>query len=416
MGTILGNRFIPQNPTPKQLEYLLYADEEALYGGAAGGGKSSALLMAALQYVEETNYAALILRRTYADLALPEALMPRAESWLGGKARWHDGTKTWTFPAGPTLTFGYLETERDKYRYQGSAFQFIGFDELTQFTETQYRYLFSRLRRPEGSTIPLRMRSASNPGGVGHEWVKLYLVEQPGKFFPARLIDNPYLDRETYIKTLQHLDPITRAQLLDGNWGIVESGGLFEKQWFRIVGEAPTDTLWVRWWDLAATNPRPGTDPDWTVGGLVGLHRGRWYVGDVKRMRGTPGDVELLIRQTAELDGRLISVRMEQEPGSSGVNTIDHYRRQVLAGWDFDGVRSTGSKVERARPASSAAHAGNISLVRGPWIPEFLDEVHAFPQGGHDDQVDVLSGAIGVLSLEPDQTLVEETRVEISPF
>ncbi len=112
--TILGNRFIPQHPTPKQLEFLLYDDEEARYGGAVGGGKSSALLMAALQYVQEPNYAALLLRRTYADLSLPDALMPRAEEWLGGMAHWHDNTKTWTFPSGATLTFGYLETERDR--------------------------------------------------------------------------------------------------------------------------------------------------------------------------------------------------------------------------------------------------------------------------------------------------------------
>ena len=140
-----------------------------MYGGAAGGGKSSCLLMAALKYVHLPDYSAILFRRTYSDLSLPGALMDRANEWLRGTdAHWQDQKKTWTFPSGSTLTFGYLDNENAKYRYQGSNFDFVGWDELTQFTESQYRYLFSRLRRSAGSDIPLRMRSASNPGGFGH--------------------------------------------------------------------------------------------------------------------------------------------------------------------------------------------------------------------------------------------------------
>jgi hypothetical protein len=103
---------------------------EALFGGAAGGGKSDSLLMAALQYVDEPGYAAILFRRTYADLALPGAIMDRSKEWLSGKgARWNEREKTWTFPSGATLSFGYLEHENDKYRYQGSEFQFAGFDD-----------------------------------------------------------------------------------------------------------------------------------------------------------------------------------------------------------------------------------------------------------------------------------------------
>ena len=157
--------FIPHTPTPKQLAFLLLGGQEALFGGSAGGGKTDALLMAALQSVDTPGYAALVLRRTYADLSLPGALMDRAQEWLGPTAaRWHDTEKTWAFPSGATITFGYLEHELDKFRYQGSELSFCAFDELTQFTESQYRYLFSRLRRLAGSDIPLRMRSASNPG------------------------------------------------------------------------------------------------------------------------------------------------------------------------------------------------------------------------------------------------------------
>jgi hypothetical protein len=139
-----------------------------------------------------------------------------------------------TFPSGAKLAFGYLETEADKFRYQGAEFQFIGFDELTQFTETQYRYLFSRLRRLENCPIPLRMRSASNPGGVGHDWVKQrFLTEGPSfgrVFVPALLEDNPFLDQKECEKSLCELDPITRRQYRTGDWSARHGGSLFVRE------------------------------------------------------------------------------------------------------------------------------------------------------------------------------------------
>ena len=395
----------PQEPTPRQRAFLDLEAREALYGGAAGGGKSSALLMAALQYVREPGYTALLLRRTYADLSLPGALMDRANEWLRGTgARWKDIEKTWVFPSGSTLTFGYLETENHKYRYQGAEFNFIGFDELTQFTETQYRYLFSRLRRAEGSTIPVRMRAASNPGGVGHEWVRQRFVveeleERP--FIPARLEDNPHLDLAEYEQTLSQLDPVTRAQLRRGDWDVLPEGRLFKRDWFRIVEPRDVpDGRDVRFWDMAASDPKPGTDPDYTAGAKVRRTAdGIYYIQDMRRERATPQVVEALVRQTAQEDGRAVPVWMEQEPGSSGVAVISYYTRQVMEGFTFRGLRSTGDKVSRAGPVSSQAEAGNVRLVRGAWVTPFLDEICAFPtEGVHDDQVDAVSGAFDRLA------------------
>jgi predicted phage terminase large subunit-like protein len=391
-------KYIPHRPTPKQGAFLILPQQETFYGGAAGGGKSDALLMAALQYVDVPGYAAILFRKTYADLSLPEALMDRATSWLGGTdARWNGTEKTWTFPSGATLTFGYMEHESDRYRYKSAAFQFIGFDELTQFTETQYTYLFSRLRRLKGSDVPLRMRSASNPGDIGHDWVKGRFVDSQDRskiFIRAKLKDNPHLDEEAYIKSLNQLDPITRQQLLDGDWSARQSGGMFRREWFEIVDVAPADVIKVRYWDKASTEPAPGKDPDWTVGVLMGrTKQGLYYVLDVRRFRLAPLGVQTSIKQAAAMDTRGTSIWMEQEPGSSGVDTIDYYHRIVLPQYRFEGNKTTGSKTERAAPYSSQAQAGNVKLLRGSWNKDFLDEHEVFPNGSHDDQVDAASGA-----------------------
>lgn len=219
----------PHAPHARQKEFLEAPEQEVLYGGAAGGGKSDAMLMAALQYVDVPGYAAIIFRRTYPDLALPGAIMDRARSWLAGTAaKWNGGDKRFTFPSGATLSFGYIDNENDKYRYQSSEFQFIGFDELTQFPEGWYKYLFSRLRRSGHVDAPLRMRGATNPGGIGHEWVRRRFIDPKtacARFVSAKLVDNPSLDANEYRKSLAQLDASTRRQLEEGDW-IADTDGL----------------------------------------------------------------------------------------------------------------------------------------------------------------------------------------------
>jgi len=405
LRTVTANPYIPHTPTPKQRAFLALTCEEAFYGGSAGGGKSDALLMAALQYVEQPGYSAILFRRTYTDLALPGALMDRAAEWLSvTDARWEAARKTWVFPSGATLAFGYLEGARDHYRYQGAEFQYVGFDELTEFTEAQYRFLFSRLRRLEGSKVPLRMRAASNPGGVGHEWVRRRFLdegESAGRIYiPARLEDNPYLDAEQYEHSLAQLDPVTRAQLRYGDWSARTSGGMFRREWFEVIepDAVPAHMMRVRYWDFAASPARPDADPDWTAGALLGERDGIYYLLDLVHLRATPYAVESRVRQQAQIDGRDVAVYIEQEPGASGVQTIDHYRRTVLPGYAVYADKPTGPKDVRARPLSAAAQAGNVKLVRGDWIGSFLDEADAFPYGAHDDQVDAVAGAMRALT------------------
>lgn len=371
--------------------------------------------MAALQYVMVPKYSAILFRRTFRDLSLPGALLDRSKEWLSGTdAQFKGQENCWEFPSGAKLAFGYLDTETDKYRYQSAEFQFIGFDELTQFTEEQYRYLFSRLRRLENSHIPLRMRAASNPGGIGHDWVKQrFMIEGPEYnrvFIPAKLTENPYIDQESYIKSLSNLDPITRRQYLDGDWSARHGGSMFLREKIEIVQQPPTGLEEIVCYiDKAATKPKNNqkSDPDYTAIVIMGIKNGVTYVLKVIRLRGPPQQVENLISQTAQVYGKRIKYFMEQEPGSSGVDVIDHYTRTVFLGFQFKGIRSSGSKSERAGAfatqwmAGAESSYGNVKLVQAPWNTEYLDELEVFPMGSHDDQVDASSGAFNQLTNKP---------------
>jgi predicted phage terminase large subunit-like protein len=401
--TLLANPYIPHDPTIKQAEFLVRLEKECLYGGAAGGGKSDALLMAALMFVEVPGYAAIIFRESFSDLALPGAIMDRATEWLGPylndkMIHWDDKIKTFQFPSGSTLSFGYLTGPRDRFRYQSAEFQFIGFDELTQLKERDYRYLMSRLRRLVNTHIPLRIRAASNPGGTGHDWVKDRFVVGGKLFIPAKLDDNPHLDREEYIKTLMELDPVTRAQLMNGDWEIGIEGNLFKRYWFKLNDIA--DNFWnkkLRFWDLAATEKNDSNEPDWCTGLLLGRHDNRGCVLDIVHVRLRPAEVEATIAHTARLDGKNVRIAIEQEGGASAKLLIDTWKRGILKGYTVDPARPSGNKVVRAKVVSAPSERGEIDVKHAGWNNEFFDELTRFPEGAHDDITDSFSGAYAEL-------------------
>lgn len=396
-----GSNYWIEEPSLTQKVFLKSETTEVLFGGAAGGGKSSALLMAALQYVDIPNYSAILFRRTYADLALPGALMDRFREWVSeyDDVHWNSNMYTATFPSGARITFGYLNNVNDYLRYKGSEFQFIGMDEVTEIREADYRYMFSRLRRPANgplSTVPLRMRAATNPAP---NWVRQrFLVEgkEHGRIFiPSKLTDNPGIDPDSYRAVLAELDPIERKRLEFGDWWATTLGSMFDRTSFITLepNEMPSfskNASLVRFWDLAATEPTPSNpDPDWTVGCLAAFENGIFYIIDIRRIRAKGDKIESFIRQTAIEDGPEIPIRMEQEPGSAGKNLLDQYARYVLQGYDFTGQRATGDKQTRAKPLSAAVANGNVRLLEGAWNTDFIDEMSAFPEANvHDDQVD----------------------------
>ena len=237
------NSFVAFMPNEgPQTDFLAAGEKDVLYGGAAGGGKSFAMLIDPLRNCHMKGHRALILRRSMPELRelidKSRELYPRA--FPGTKFR--EVEKIWNFPSGAKIEFGFLEKDADVYRYQGQAYSWIGFDEITHLpTEFGWNYLASRLRTTDPS-IKTYLRCTANPGGVGAHWVKKRYLEpaEPNKsfkgedgltrkFIPARLLDNPYLAKDgEYERMLLSLPPIQRKQLLEGNWEVNEGAAFVE--------------------------------------------------------------------------------------------------------------------------------------------------------------------------------------------
>ena len=242
-------------PQAKQAAFLRRPEYEALYGGAAGGGKSDALLAEALRQVHIPHYRALILRKTVPQLS---ELIDRSQAIYAPaypKAKYNASTHVWRFPSGAKITFGSMHRTEDRINYQGKRFDLICFDELTHFTWEEYSYMFSR-NRPSGPGTRVYIRAATNPGGIGHGWVKdRFVTPAPPMtpivekavytdldgvrhetsrsriFIPASVFDNARLLRDSpeYAANLALLPEAERQALLYGSWDSF-SGQVF-REW-----------------------------------------------------------------------------------------------------------------------------------------------------------------------------------------
>ena len=248
------------NPGP-QTAYLSAPEREVLFGGSAGGGKSYATLADPLRDLNHSQFSGLLVRHTTEELReliqKSQDLYPKAIPGI----KWSERKSQWTTPRGGRLWMSYLDKDTDVMRYQGQAFNYVAFDELTQWgTPFSWNYMRSRLRTA-ASDLNLYMRATTNPGGPGHSWVKKMFIDpapagkafwatdietgqtlvypkghakegQPlfkRRFIPATLYDNPYLaEGGDYEAMLLSLPEHQRKQLLEGNWDVNEGAAFPE--------------------------------------------------------------------------------------------------------------------------------------------------------------------------------------------
>lgn len=345
---------------------------EILYGGAAGGGKSAATTALPIRWMHLPGFLCLVLRRDSTHLAdllsKAEGLYPKV---IGARAtapkKW--GTRTaYQVPGGGTVVYGHCQLEKNYSQFDGWEINLLCFEELTHFTERQYKYICARVRSSKAN-LPTLIRATTNPGGVGHDWVfkhwgawlnpkfeaeglpspeerepgqppakpgEVWWIEtvSEGKatrevyhrqdvsdpatkrvslsrtFIPAKLSDNVDLVRNNpgYAAELDKLDAVRRAQLLGGDWLAKPAKGLyFQRRWCLFVdrNDIPAGAIFLRFWDRAGTEKREDNDPDYTVGVLMARHGSTYWIVDRKKGQWSPGKVDSVISETTKADALL---------------------------------------------------------------------------------------------------------------
>lgn len=442
------DKIIPTNATliaPQagpQYNFLNSRANIAIGGGGAGGGKTMALLLQPLMHIKFPRFGAVIFRRTYSQITNAGGLWDQSqEIYRHVKGTPREGYHDWIFPSGAKVKFSHMQREYDCGQWDGSEIPLICFDQAESFTWSQVSYMFSRNRSTCGVKPYIRM--TCNPdyncwlrsfldwwiddetgiaipekSGVLRWFVNLdneiHWADTPGEleeqfgddsaprsvtFIPSSIYDNKILlaENPSYLASLKALSLIDRERLLGCNWNVVESAGMFFKRnWFEIVRAAPAGKD-IRYWDRAGTAAEKvkSKKASWTAGLLMTkTPNGQWYIKGVDRFQGSPGQVMERIHNVATQDGVQTDVWLEQDPGQAGKAEAE---AQVsnLAGFNayVNVVRET--KGTRAKPLSAQAEAGNVKLVAGKWVEEFLREAENFDGSSNcvSDQIDAASGA-----------------------
>lgn len=432
-----GHEYWFHKPHPRQAFALSLDAEELFFGGAAGGGKSDWILMEALKYVHVPGYAALILRKNYTLLSKAGAIMDRARQWLHGTdAKWNAQLKRFTFPSGAILEFGFIEHPSDWMNFQSTEYQFIGWDELTEFAlaigaeNNPFLCLRRSLRANKSVNIPLRIRAASNPGNTGHAFVKdrfitdgdtdnaSDVVRKEGRVYvKSYLRDNFAMNADEYEKNLAHLPPVTRARLLGGDWDASENLQI-PGEWIRHFRATDgllhqlTTTAGLVWnvaesrckrfatIDTAGTSrekaeERKGKPPSWSVVGIWDYDRSHdtLFLRHVYRERVSWGELKAavpnVLRQwnckRAKIENAHLGQALAEELRGFEIELVGPSLPGMSDGW-------RGAKLERAICSGflSRLEAGKILIperTAARWVDQYVAELIAWG-GTSDEQVD----------------------------
>lgn len=423
------------NPGPQE-RFLSTSADIAVYGGAAGSGKSFAVALDIVRHVNRPKFGAVVFRRESTRLVGSGSIWEETcgiYPSLGATSR-ESPVLEWRFPSGALIELRHLQHAKDAVSHSGKQYAGIYFDELTEFEESQFWFLLSRNRSTCGIRPYIRATCNPDPDSFVRKLIDWWIGEDgfpiparsgvlrwfirdgneivwadsptdlvakyPGQeplsftFIAALLADNPKGD-PTYRAKLMALPLVERERLLGGNWNVRPAAGLlFKRPWFSVIDRLPPQVPVVhrvRAWDKAATEPRPGKDPDWTEGIRVALLKDvRLVVEHLESTQSRPRDIDALMQRTAANDGIEVEQVMWRDGGQAGIVDVMH-SSDKLVGYRFSTVLAAKSKVVYAGPVSSSAENGKILVMRAPWNERFFNQLEAFPSKAHDDIVDALS-------------------------
>lgn len=435
-------------PQPgSQERFLASRADIVFYGGEAGSSKTAGLVLEGLRCHDIPKAGGIMFRRTSPQLEGPGSLWELMREWyphLGARMTESPVFKA-VFPCGASVQLAHLQYETSKLAHQGKGYSYIGFDELTHFTEGQFWYLFSRCRSTSG--VKSYIRATMNPDP--DSWVKRMIewwlddngeyarpersgvvryfyrigetlhwadtaAELLGRFPQQGVLPTSFtfiLGRLADNKILLSIDPGYRARLMalplvererllghgqGGNWRIKPAAGLyFRRGWFKTITALPTDFVQVvRAWDKAATQPTADNpDPAWTRGVKMGVTRtGRFVVLHLESLRGSPQTVLERMRNIAMQDGKRTKILIWQDPAQAGKVDVQ-LTKGFLMGYHVESEVAREDKVVYAGPFSTQVEAGNVDVLAAPWNEAFFGELEAFPDGRHKDITDACSRA-----------------------
>lgn len=253
--------------------------------------------------------------------------------------------------------------------------------------------------------------------GMGYTHLMLPLEFEPERacrtsigFNDPRTVDGDLLDPVRMPReTVDKLKRDTTAYTMAGQYQqrpAPREGGIFKRHWFEIVNAAPATARRVRGWDLAASKAKVGSSasgPAYTAGVLLSELNGVYYIEHAARERGSPAEVDKLIKSTADRDGHGVTISIPQDPGQAAKGQVLAFAK-LLTGFNVRFSVETGDKESRALPVSAQAEVGNVKIVKGPWNDAFIEELCTFPSGTFKDQVDALSRAFSELLKRPAPT------------
>jgi phage terminase large subunit-like protein len=427
-----------------QYRFAACEADVAFYGGPAGCGKTALLQMESCRFYNNPLYTGIIFRRETTSITLPGGMWETGEpiyKALGAKC--NEGKLNVRYRDGGKLKYSHLEHEKNKYNHHGGQYAFIGFDEIQEFTFTQFAYLISRARAIPPCPIRGYVRLTGNAdarswvrqlidwwippppakgipyperiGVIKHFvirqnriiWVEQDYRDEFGNpplsftFFGAKLDDNPVDKawRDDYRRKIASMDDVTRARLGEGDWNAIESGGLFEAKDFEIVDEVPRLERQMRYWDKACTKKKDDNNPAESAGVKGGFYNGSLYITDIAHYQDEPGKITERMRDHAERDGYETAIAWEEEKGADGKYTSTFLQNNVFKGYEAYPDPVSGDKFERARIWAALAKRGLVKLLRGVWnIPFITQAVNFVPNSSFKkDMIDGVSGLHKVL-------------------